>query len=84
MKMTLEQHREFGQAVREFREQLLLPHIRCVGTKSSREYRAVAKALKAIDHLKHSLDSVVCNDFPECKDATRIYYGASDKWIANH
>lgn len=82
MKMTLEQHRAFGEQVRQFRETLMQPHILCVETKHSRECRAVEKALKAVDHLKNVMDSLVCRDFPECEDKTQIYYGMSAAWIA--
>lgn len=82
MKMTLEQHRELGERVKEFRETLMQPQVMCIGNKSSRESRAVANALKHLDRMKNELDNVVCRDFPECEDATRIYYGMSAAWIA--
>jgi len=74
MKMTLEQHREFGEQVQQFRELLLQPHVLFTGTKRSKEYRAVRKALKYIDLMRSELDNVVCRDFPDCSDATKIYY----------
>lgn len=79
MKMTLEQHRELGERIKEFREILMQPHVMNVGTKASRECRATSNALKHIDRMKNALDSVVCRDFPECKDATKIYYGMDSK-----
>lgn len=81
MKMTLNQHRELGEKVKEFREALMQPHVMCVGKKSSRESRAVQSALKHLDKMKSELDSVVCRDFPECVDATQIYYGMSSAWL---
>ncbi len=82
MKMTLEQHRELGEQVRQFREVLMQSHVMNVGTKASRECRATSNVLKHLDRMKNVLDSVVCRDFPECKDATQIYYGMSAAWIA--
>ena len=81
MKMTLEQHREFGETVKRFREALLQTHIINVATKASRESRAVQSLFKSLDRLKHRLDSMVFNDFPGCKDAKDIYYGPSRNWI---
>ena len=82
MKMTLEQHLELGEKVKEFRETLMQPHVMCIGKKSSRESRAVNNALKYLDRMKNELDNVVCRDFPEYKDATRVYYGMSEAWKA--
>jgi len=79
--MTLEQHRELGERVKEFREILMQPHVMCIGNKASRESRAVHNALKYIDRMKNQLDNVVCRDFRECQDATKIYYGMSKAWI---
>ena len=84
MKMTLEQHRELGERVKEFRETLMQSHVMCIGNKTSRESRAVHSALKYIDRMKNQLDNVVCRDFPECLDATKIYYGASKAWISRN
>ena len=80
MKMTLEQHRELGERVKEFRELIMQPHVMCIGNKSSRESRAVANALKHLDRMRSELDYLVCRDFQECKDATQIYYGMSRAW----
>lgn len=77
MKMTLEDHRNFGEAVKVFRETIMLPAPFCVGNRSSRESKAVMRTLDQIDRLKSVMDDVVCRDFPKCEDATRIYYGAS-------
>ena len=82
MKMTLEQHRELGERVKEFRETMMQPHVMSVETKASRECRATSNVLKHIDRMKSALDSLVCRDFPECEDATKIYYGVSAAWIA--
>lgn len=84
MKMTLEQHLELGERVKEFREILMQNHVINIGTKSSRESRAVRRALKHLDLMKSDLDSVACRDFPGYPDATRIYYGMSKGWIARH
>ena len=84
MKMTLEQHLELGERVKEFRETLMQNHVINIGSKSSRESRAVRRALKYIDLMKSDLDSVACRDFPGYPDATRIYYGMSKGWIARH
>ena len=84
MKMTLEQHLELGERVKEFRETLMQNHVINIGTKSSRESRAVRRALKYIDLMKSDLDSVACRDFRDYPDATRIYYGMSKGWIARH
>ena len=82
MKMTLEQHLELGERVKEFRETLMQPHVIAIGKKSSRENRAVWRALKYIDLMKSELDRVACGDFRDFPDATRIYYGMSKAWIA--
>ena len=82
MKMTLEQHRELGERVKEFRETMMQPHVMSVETKASRECRATSNVLKHIDRMKSALDSLVCRDFPECEDATKIYYGMCAAWIA--
>ena len=84
MKMTLEQHLELGERVKEFRETLMQSHVIGIGSKSSRESRAVWRALKYIDLMKSELDRVACGDFRDFPDATRIYYGASKSWIARH
>ena len=81
MKMTLEQHIELGERVKEFRETLMQSHVINIGCKSSRESRAVRRALKYIDLMKSDLDSVACRDFRDYPDATQIYYGASKKWL---
>ena len=79
MKMTLEQHRELGSKIKEFRDVLFQQHVMCVGTRASRESRAVENATKKLDAMKCALDSVVCRDFPECEDVTRIYYGRIER-----
>ena len=84
MKMTLQQHKLFGQALKEFRETLLQSHILNAGNARSFERRAVEKLLKTVDHAKHIFDSAVFNDCRGCgEDLVEIYYGASDKWIAH-
>ena len=82
MKMTLEQHLELGEQIKEFRETLMQYHVINIGTKSSRENRAVRKALKYVDLMKSDLDGVVCRDFRDYPDATRVYYGPSKSWHA--
>ena len=84
MKMTLEQHLELGERVKEFRETLMQSHVLGIGRISSRECRAVRRALKHLDLMKSELDRVVCNDFRGYPDATRIYYGMSKGWISRH
>ncbi len=81
MKMTLEQHLELGERIKEFRETLMQSHVINIGTKSSRECRAVRRMPKYLDLLKSDLDSVACRDFRDYPDATRIYYGMSKAWI---
>jgi len=75
MKMTLEQHREFGKRVKEFREILMQQHVACVGKKSSLESRSVENVRKHLERMRSALDSVVCRDFWECEDVVHIYYG---------
>ena len=82
MKMTLKQHLELGEQIKEFKETLLQQHVMCIGSKASYERRAVTNTLKRVDLLKDALDNVVCRDFPQCEDATRIYYGMSQAWLA--
>ena len=84
MKMTLEQHFELGERIKELRETLMQNHVINIGTKSSRESRSVRRTLKYIDLMKSDLDSVACRDFPGYPDATRIYYGMSKGWISRH
>ncbi len=73
--MTLEQHREFGKRVKEFREILMQQHVACVGKKSSLESRSVENVRKHLERMRSALDSVVCRDFWECEDVVDIYYG---------
>ena len=73
--MTLEQHRELGRRVKQFRETLMQQHVACVGKKSSRESRSVENVLKRLEQMRSALDSVVCRDFWECEDVVEIYYG---------
>lgn len=75
MKMTLEQHREFGMQVKKFRETLMQQHVACVGKKSSRESRSVENVWKQLERMRSALDSVVCRDFWDCEDVVDIYYG---------
>ena len=80
MKMTLEQHKQFGEDIKRFKELLLLPHILLVeNTKTSRPRKAVWKALKAINQLKDEMDNLVCRDFPSAENVTQIYYGCSQQ-----
>jgi len=73
--MTLEQHRELGKRVKEFRETLMQHHVMNVETKASREQRATGNALKHLENMRSAMDSLVCRDFPNCDDAVEIYYG---------
>ena len=82
--MTLEQHLELGERAKEFRETLMQSHVIGIGTKSSRESRAVRRALKYLDLMKSELDRVACRDFRDFPDATKIYYGMSKAWIKRH
>ena len=75
MKMTLAQHWEFGEKIKQFREVMMQRHVTNIGTRASRESRATASVLKKLDHMKNVLDSLVCRDYPECEEATQIYYG---------
>jgi hypothetical protein len=84
MKMTIEQHLELGERIKEFRETLMQSHVINIGCKSSRESRSVRRTLKYIDLMKSDLDNVVCRDFPDFPDAMQVYYGASKKWIERH
>lgn len=81
MKPTLEQHRRFGELTKQFREALMEPQIMCSHMKSSRESKAVMATLKKVDQLKDIFDSLVCRDFPEYPDATKVYYGMSQNYI---
>ena len=79
--MTLKQHIEFGQKVKEFREALMQGHVMNIGKKTSRANRSVHKVRKYLDQMKNELDSFVCNEFPDSQDPQSIYYGMSKKWI---
>jgi len=84
MKMTLEQHKEFGQKLKEFKEYLLKPQILNAGTANSFQRRASLKLYKAVEHAKNIFDSAVFSDCAGCgEDLLDIYYGTSDKWIAH-
>jgi hypothetical protein len=74
-KMTIDQHIELGREIKNFRACILQSHVMRVGGKTSREYKAVRKALDAVDELRNQLDNVVCRDYMDFKDATKIYYG---------
>ena len=52
MKLTLEQHIELGERVKQFRETLMQPHVLCIGTKSSRENRAVLRMLLDLRRMR--------------------------------
>ena len=82
MKMTLEQHIELGERIKEFRETLMQRHVICIGIKSSRENRAVRRMLKCLDLMKSDLDSALFRDFSDYPDATEVYYGMSKAWIS--
>ena len=84
MKLTLEEHLELGQRVKEFREALMKSHVLGIGAISSRENRAVHRVLKHIERLKCELDRVVHRDFRHYPDPTAIYYGRSEAWLAQN
>ena len=82
--MTLEQHLELGERVKEFRETLMQSHVISIGRITSRECRAVRRALKYLDLMKSEFDRIACRDFRGYPDATKIYYGMSKAWITRN
>jgi len=74
MKITLDQHRKIGAVAIELRELLMQANLLNIGKASSIERRSVHNALKYIDRMRCELDSVVCREFHDCNDVTRIYY----------
>lgn len=73
--MTLDQHRELGKRLAEFRRTLMQSHVINVGTRASRENLAVMKALRSVERLQNVLDSRVCREFFDLEDAAKVYYG---------
>jgi len=71
--MTLAQHRELGEKLQEFRNLLMQDGLN-IRPKSYPVSKSILAALKSIERMQSELDSVVCQDFPDCKDATQIYY----------
>lgn len=51
-------------------------HVINCGNKTSKEYKAARKALVAVDELRNQLDNMICRDYLDFKDATKIYYGS--------
>lgn len=62
--MTLQQHCELSAAVEQLRRLLMKSHVFCIGTKASKESRAVRSTLQAIDRLRIQLQHVEARDFP--------------------
>lgn len=78
--MTLEQHIEFGNQLKNFRRAMSQHHIlNCGKTIRSRENNTAAKTWDWMSKLASVMDDLVCRDFPDCEFATRIYYGPNLK-----
>jgi hypothetical protein len=82
-KLTIEEHREIGKALKTFRNERLINYaisIENATPKNSRQSKAARKALDAIDELRNVMDDLVCEDyFDEIGDAFKeIYYGAEE------
>ena len=75
MKLTLNQHLELGKSIKEFRDKLMQKHVLEIGTKDSKENKAVRKTLRQIDDLRSQLDFVVCHEHAYFDKAHRVYYG---------
>jgi hypothetical protein len=82
-KLTLQEHREFGAALKAFRNRLLIKYeVRILNAepKNSPPVKAVQKALKAVDELRSAMDEVLFQDyFDETGDEyKKIYYGTDE------
>ena len=78
--MPTADHRTFGLMIEQSRLNLmgiLVGPLQAGYTKSSREMKAAAKAIAALDSLKCVMDSAACRE--KHPDATRLYYGRSDE-----
>ena len=80
MKMSMEQHRAFGDLCKRFRVELLKPHIFCAEMKSSRFHRRVMATLKALDRMRSTGEDIMFRDYPQDANA-KIYYGIPDESI---
>lgn len=76
--MTAEQHREFGNDIKQFRDKLLnwlCTHINAAYPKTSKQANAIRGVEKALQTLKCAMDDAACREGHE--DATRSYYGGT-------
>jgi hypothetical protein len=87
-KMTLEQHKALGVQIKQFGTALMQTHVLRVGPKTSRESRAVFRALEHLGRLRNELDNVVRRDFEALKGTealSKIYYNMSaacyEQWV---
>jgi hypothetical protein len=83
-KLTLQEHREMGAALKAFRNDRLIKYavlIENATPLNSPQSKAVRKALKALDDLRNVMDAMLYKDyFGEIGDEfMRVYYGAGEK-----
>jgi len=79
-KLTIEEHREMGNALKAFRNEHLVHYavlIQNTTPKISPQSRAVRKALNAIDELRSVMDSMAYEDHGDAP--VGIYYGTEEK-----
>jgi len=79
-KPTIEQHREFGRLLSEFRErylQYLCGHPGVVNkySKTSPQFKHGWRLERELSRLKCAMDDAVCAENPDAADAPAIYYG---------
>jgi len=76
---TISEHIYYGSGLKDARESLLTLLVPL--PPSSRAYKQAKRALKAINDLRCTMDSLVCEDAPERRDprrlATKVYYGTT-------
>jgi hypothetical protein len=83
-KLTLEQHREIGAALKRFRNDQLIGYsilIQNATPLNSPQSKAARKAVAALDQLRNVMDELVYKDYFEeiGDDFMKIYYGDSDE-----
>jgi hypothetical protein len=79
-KLTLQEHREIGAALKTFRNERLVHFaalIQHATPKNSPQSMAVRKALRAIDELRNVMDGLAYKDYDDAPMG--IYYGTEER-----
>ena len=78
-RLSLGEHVSQGNRLKDAHE--CLNSLICSLPRNSRASRQVRRALKAVDDLRCSLDSMICEDVPLERDprnmAVKVYYGSA-------